>query len=84
MTDIPWSKAARLQFIHYRLGDDGGIGATPVTVQDLSLRMAVEEACVQRQGEGFAETSIGLVDGTRAWRGQEIADLERQLEAARR
>lgn len=83
MTDIPWSRAARLQFIHYRLGDDGDIRATPSKVQDMSLRMAVEEARDQRQGGGFAEMSICLVDGTRAWRGQEIAELELQLQASR-
>lgn len=82
MTDIPWSKAANLQFFHSQLGDDRTVKMTPATVQNLSLRMAVEEACVQRQGGGFTEMSICLVDGTRAWRGPEIAELERQLQTS--
>ncbi|KEZ21168.1 hypothetical protein CP98_00618 [Sphingobium yanoikuyae] len=49
------------------------------TVNNLSLRMAVEEACVQRQGDGFNLMSIRLVDGTGVWRGPKIAELAKQL-----
>lgn len=81
VTDIPWSRAASLRFFHSRLSDDGNVKTTLANVQNMTLRMAVEEACVQRQGGGLAEMSICLVDGTRAWCGEEIADLERQLQA---
>ena len=79
LADIPWEKPAELQFFHSRLDENGEVRMTSTTVQNLSLRMAVQEACVQRQGAGFSEMSIALVDGTAVWRGDEIAKLAKQL-----
>ena len=78
---IPWKKPSELRFIHSRLNEKGEVVKIPGVVPTLSLRMAVVEACVQRQGEGFDEMSICLVDGTSIWRGPAIAELASRLSA---